>query len=333
MGECVLSVSDQAALCPPGFRDEIRQILKYTTYRAISESDDAKGQNRSLSIIDSSASKSRSSSSSSGSGSLIVRSCGNTTEIQKLQQAITFQIQKAMDNILTEFGLMEQAMHLQIESPGHPFFYFWHDAIITVRLQFVSCFQKKKFKTWKALVQELEQKGWSTKQDIQCVTQMHNEVTQWVLQLDSESESSNLRRSQLNNLCYRCTCSIARLTHSPDMVSEIIINISPFEEIKLQMRDIFWAMVEICKKSDDNKLEDVVLNCLSEWVVGLIVTCTDVPARELMCHTISQCLRWLMFPAWTDVTVDIAAMALSSPSLNYCRLNSKSVAGQSSHRL
>ena len=75
MGECVLSVSDQAALCPPGFRDEIRQILKYTTYRAISESDDAKGQNRSLSIIDSSASKSRSSSSSSGSGSLIVRSC------------------------------------------------------------------------------------------------------------------------------------------------------------------------------------------------------------------------------------------------------------------
>ena len=181
MGECVLSVSDQAALCPPGFRDEIRQILKYTTYRAISESDDAKGQNRSLSIIDSSASKSRSSSSSSGSGSLIVRSCGNTTEIQKLQQAITFQIQKAMDNILTEFGLMEQAMHLQIESPGHPFFYFWHDAVITVRLQFVSCFQKKKFKTWKALVQELEQKGWSTKQDIQCVTQMHNEVTQWVL--------------------------------------------------------------------------------------------------------------------------------------------------------
>lgn len=159
MGECVLSVSDQAALCPPGFRDEIRQILKYTTYRAISESDDAKGQNRSLSIIDSSASKSRSSSSSSGSGSLIVRSCGNTTEIQKLQQAITFQIQKAMDNILTEFGLMEQAMHLQIESPGHPFFYFWHDAVITVRLQFVSCFQKKKFKTWKALVQELEQKG------------------------------------------------------------------------------------------------------------------------------------------------------------------------------
>ena len=76
MGECVLSVSDQAALCPPGFRDEIRQILKYTTYRAISESDDAKGQKDCLlSIIDSSASKSRSSSSSSGSGSLIVRSC------------------------------------------------------------------------------------------------------------------------------------------------------------------------------------------------------------------------------------------------------------------
>ena len=243
MGECVLSAQpgDQAALCPPGFRDEIRQILKYTTYRAISENDDVTGQKDCSSsiILDASASKSRSS--SSGSGSLTVRSCGNTTEIQKIQQVITFQIQKAMDNILTEFGLMEHAMYLQIESPGHPFFYFWHDAVIDVRLQFVSFFLKKIFKTWKALLQELEQKGWSTKQDILCVTQMHNEVTHWVLQL--ESESSIVRRSQLDDLFYRCTCSIARLTHSPDMVSEI--SISPFEEIKFQMRDIFWAMVLI----------------------------------------------------------------------------------------
>jgi hypothetical protein len=62
-----------------GWPDKIFQMLRYTIYRAISESDDAKGQKDAQSLV---AGASNSSSSSSRSGSLTVRSHGVTTQIQ-----------------------------------------------------------------------------------------------------------------------------------------------------------------------------------------------------------------------------------------------------------
>lgn len=233
--------------------DEIKQILRYTVYRAISESDDAKGQNDcSISLV-AAASSSRNSSARSRSRSLTVRSCGKTSEIQ---QAMTFQIQKAMEEIVTEFELLEQAMYLQIDPymskpKGHPYFYVWHDAAVDVRIQFVSLFQKKsrRFKTWKAFLQELEQKGWSTEQDIQCVTRIHNDVTRWAPQLELRVHESELAETY-GNLSYKCSRSIGKLTtrDSPDMVR--VINTSPFEELEFEMRAIHWALVSICKRFD-----------------------------------------------------------------------------------
>ena len=225
-----------------GWPDKIFQMLRYTIYRAISESDDAKGQNDAQSLV---AGASNSSSSSSRSGSLTVRSHGVTT-----QQA--FQIQKAMDDVLFELALMDQAMHSQFEfdpdmrPANHPYFYAWHEAVVGVRKQFVSEFLQKKsstrFKTWKALLQELEQKGWSTDQDIQCVTQIHNDVTSWVWQIKSRVAKQGLADAY-SKLRYKCMLSIGKLTDN-NLVR--VINNSPFEEVKFEMRAIFWEMVSIC---------------------------------------------------------------------------------------
>ena len=68
-----------------GWHDKIRQMLRYTIYRAISESADAKGQKDAQSLV-AGASNSRvagasnSSSSSLRSGSLTVRSHAVTTQ-------------------------------------------------------------------------------------------------------------------------------------------------------------------------------------------------------------------------------------------------------------
>ena len=130
-----------------GWPDKISQMLRYTIYRAISESDDAKGQNDAQSLV---AGASNSSSSSS-----TVRSHGVTTQ--------AFQIQKAMDDVLFELALMDQVM-LSLSQSQFEFdpvmrpanhFYAWHEAVVGVRKQFVSEFQMKKstvtvtrFKTW-----------------------------------------------------------------------------------------------------------------------------------------------------------------------------------------
>ena len=144
-----------------GWPDKIFQMLRYTIYRAISESDDAKGQKDAQSLV---AGASNSSSSSSRSGSLTVRSHGVTTQIQ---QIITFQIQKAMDDVLSELALMEQAMYSQLQfdpvmrPANHQYFYAWHEAVIGVRRQFVSVIQKKstRFKTWKPCCRNWNKKG------------------------------------------------------------------------------------------------------------------------------------------------------------------------------
>ena len=199
-----------------------------------------------------------------------MRSHGVTTQIQ---QAITFQIQKAMDDVLFELALMEQAMYSQFEfdpvmrPANHPYFYAWHEAVIGVRKQFVSEFQKKstRFKTWKALLQELEQKGWSTDQDIQCVTQIHNDVTSWVWQIKSRVVKEGLADAY-SILRYKCMLSIAKLTNN-NLVR--VINISPFEEVKFEMPAIFWEMVSICENlgtdddDDDLSLQDLI-QCIQE---------------------------------------------------------------------
>ena len=253
-----------------GWPDKIFQMLRYTIYRAISESDDAKGQKDAQSLV---AGASNSSSSSSRSGSLTVRSHGVTTQIQ---QIITFQIQKAMDDVLSELALMEQAMYSQLQfdpvmrPANHQYFYAWHEAVIGVRRQFVSVIQKKstRFKTWKALLQELEQKGWSTDQDIQCVTQIHNDVTSWVWQLKSRVVEEGLADTY-SHLRNNCMLSIAKLTDT-DRVR--VINISPFEEVKFEMRAIFWEMVSICDNfcrdchcpdDEDLSLQDLI-QCIQE---------------------------------------------------------------------
>ena len=236
-----------------GWPDKISQMLRYTIYRAISESDDAKGQNDAQSLV---AGASNSSSSSS-----TVRSHGVTTQ--------AFQIQKAMDDVLFELALMDQVM-LSLSQSQFEFdpvmrpanhFYAWHEAVVGVRKQFVSEFQMKKstvtvtrFKTWKALLQELEQKGWSTDQDIQCVTQIHNDVTSWVWQIKSRVAKQDLAKAYSKLRC-KCMLSISKLTGN-NLVR--VINNSPFEEVKLEMRAIFWEMVSICDNfcDDDDPNED-----------------------------------------------------------------------------
>jgi hypothetical protein len=146
---------------------------------------------------------------------------------------------------------------------NHQYFYAWHEAVIGVRRQFASVFQKKstRFKTWKALLQELEQKGWSTDQDIQCVTQIHNDVTSWVWQLKSRVVEEGLADTY-SHLRNNCMLSIAKLTDT-DRVR--VINISPFEEVKFEMRAIFWEMVSICDHfckdcpdDEDLSLQDLI---------------------------------------------------------------------------
>jgi len=247
-----------------GWPDKIFQMLRYTIYRAISESDDAKEQNDAQSLV--AGGSNSSSSSSSRSGSLTVRSHGVTTQIQQA-------IKKAMDDVLSELALMEQAMYSQFEfdpvmrPANHQYFYAWHEAVIGVRRQFASVFQKKstRFKTWKALLQELEQNGWSTDQDIQCVTQIHNDVTSWVWQIKSRVVEEALAETY-SQLRYKCMLSIAKLTMT-DRVR--VINISPFEEVKFEMRAILWEMVSICdhfcKDSPDDEdlsLQDLIQNVI-----------------------------------------------------------------------
>lgn len=241
----------------PGFHDDFAKMLKYTIYRAISESDDAKQTQKILVPVASSSGNSSSSRARSRSGT--VRSYGKTNEVQ---QAVAFKIQQAMDNIVTELELMEQAMYLQIDPhmatpPGHPWFMEWHNMTVEVRVQFVLLFQKKskKLRTWTALLQDLEQKGWSDKQDLQCVTVIHNDVTRWVYQLESKVDNENLVAFTYGNLLYKCSRSISKLT-SPDIVR--VINISPFDQLKFEMRAIFWAMISICEQFDQElrELED-----------------------------------------------------------------------------
>ena len=62
---------------------------------------------------------------------------------------------------------------------------------------------------------------------------------------------------QVHALCKLTT------TDSPDMV-RVINNINPFEEVKFEMRAIFWAMVSICEKFDNLMLEDSE-SSPSEW--------------------------------------------------------------------
>ena len=258
-----------------GWTDRIFQMLRYTIYRAISESDDAKGHAQPLVAAASSSSSSSSrsgqkdapgasnSSRSSSAGRLSVRSHGVTNQIQ---QAVTIQqqIQKAIDDVLFETKLMEQAMHAQFESDpimrpeNHPYFYAWHDAVLGVRKQFVSEVQKKstRFKTWKDLLQELEQKGWSTAQDLQCVTQIHNDVMRWVQQIKPRVVKERCAEVH-SNLRFKCMLSIAKLTEHVNLVR--VINISPFEEVKFEMRAILWGMVALCDplcKDDKTKKDD-----------------------------------------------------------------------------
>ena len=115
-----------------------------------------------------------------------------------------------MDDVLFELALIEQVMYLQLARDLRPasqpyFYYAWHEAVKDVSRQFVSDFLLKsitRFKTWNDLLQELEQKGWSTFQDIQCVTQIHNDVTSWVLQLEPRAVEGNLEAAvTYSHLC------------------------------------------------------------------------------------------------------------------------------------
>lgn len=242
---------------PPGFHDDIKRLLRYTVYRAISQSDDAKAEKDcSIPVV---AASSNSSARSRLRG-LTVRSSGKTTQAQTRQSmSTTFQIQKAKDKILTEFEFLEEAMFFQIdpnmnEPKGHPYFYVWHDAAVSVRLQCVP-FQKKsrRFKTWKGLLRELEQKGRSTDQDIQFVIQVHNDVTRWAVQLESQVEA-RLLDMIFANLLYKCSRSSGKLTATArdNLATVGVVNISLIHELKFEMRAIFWAVISICEKFDSD---------------------------------------------------------------------------------
>lgn len=261
-------MADRAATChllsTPGYRENMKQLLRYTVYRAISQSDDAKAEKDcSIPVVaDSSNSSAR-----SRSRGFTVRSSGKPnqaqTQLRVRQLSTTFQIQKALDEIVTEFQLLEEAIYFQInpfmnEPSGHPYFHVWHDAAVTVRSE-VEPFQKKskRFKTWKGLLQELEQKGWSTHRDIVCVTQIHNDVTLWAVRLESKFEERLLEMIYAN-LLYKCSRSIGKLTASSrDNPATIgVVNISPITEVKFQMRAIFWAVISICEKFDSDMLPE-----------------------------------------------------------------------------